>query len=1068
MKTKFKGIVTLLLVLVVQLLFAQERAITGVVSDEMGPVTDITVKVKGTSKGTITDFDGNYTIKANVGDTLVFTHVSYETVEKKVNDANIINVLIKEEGNKLEEVVITALGIKRSKKSVGYATQSVKGEELNNVQEANIANAMAGKISGVQLVGAPGAGFKSAKIRLRGDSNVLYIVDNIKLRDLSSINTDDIEDMSVLKGLAATSLYGPEGQNGVVIITTKKAKNGEAKIIINSGVSLDKVTNLMETQNEYGGGYSQNWDTFNYNAAIHPASWAAFDGEKTPNYSADESWGPRLDGTLVRHWDSWIQGDPEFGKLRAWNSQPDNIKKFFKNGVTSRTSITALKGGEDYSVKVQLTHTNRESVMPNSDRITTQAGFNASYNVSNKLTVFGNFNYQDRKTNNELQENYGNVFSNINQWWQRQIDIDRVRNYRRNGQLVSWNINGPTDTSPKYWNSPFFDVYENTNYNDRNSLFGKIGGTYEFNDKLSTTVEVRKQFRVYTSYNQTGWGDVDGVPAYGEFNYTAGKDEYFAILNYDSKLSENIDLTANLGGEITNNSYTSNSARTSGGLTAEGYYSLDTSKDKPIISSYFSETKNKATFLKLSSGFKNLVFVDGSYRLDWGSTADIDLNVLHTRSLSTSLIFSKLVNVKALSFGKLRAGYSEAPSYPDPYNLFPTYEVAISYGSNGSLGIPDALKNKHLKAGTRKEFEIGTEMQFINNRIGIDLSYFKRNDEDLPVKLALDAATGNTSVFVNSGRTTSKGFEVSLDLAIVKNDKFRWNTIFNFATLKKEVIELAEGIDNNYLAAYSFRSNYWGNESMINMQERVGQEWGAIYGRRIKRNAEGKVFINPNGTYVTEENQYLGNHLPDFTGGFVNQFSYKNFDLSIGIDFQKGGKYFSMTEMFGKATGNHISTVGDNTLGNPVRDPLTDSTGAIVGAGVVLASNAGSNSGGRLVNGVDPATGNDVSYYVDLNADGWNKFAIGDEFLNDASYIKLRSIALNYNLTKRVLDKIKLKGVKIGFYANNLWLINSALEFVDPSEIESPNSTGNKGYSFIEGGQAPSSRSLGLNLQLTF
>ncbi len=1069
MKTKFNGMLTLLLALMVQFSFAQEKTISGTVSDNSGALPGVSVVVKGTAVGTETDFDGKYTIKAKAGDILSFSYLGYKTIEKTVGSSNTVNATMEEDENVLDEVVVTAQGIKRSKKSLGYSQQSVKGEDLTKTLETNVANAMAGKIAGVQLVGAPSSGFKSAKIRLRGNTDVLYIVDNIKLSDLGSINTEDIENISTLKGLAATAIYGPDGRNGVVIITTKTAKNGDSKIIVNTGFTVDKVTNLMDTQNEYGGGYSQTWDTFDYNPTLHPTSWAAFDGHKTPYYAADESWGPKLDGTLVRHWDSWIEGDDEFGKLRAWSAQPDNIENFFRIGTTQRTSLTALKGGEGYNVKAQLTHTKRESIMPNSDRTTTQASFNANYNITDKFEVFANINYQLRRTNNELQENYGNVFSNINQWWQRQIDIDRVRNYRRNGKIVSWNINGPTDTSPKYWDSPFFDVYENTNMNSRNTVYGKIGGNYKIDDNFSATFEIRTQATTFASNNQTGWGNLGGKAAYGEFDSTNFKEEYFAILNYQKNINEDFDVSASVGGEITNNTYRSISASSSGGLTTDGYYSLNTSVDKPNLSSFKQNTKNKAVFLKASAGYKNLLYIDGSYRMDWSSTANPNLNVVHTKSLSSSFIFSKLIEDNSvLSFGKFRAGVSEAPYFPGAYRLSSSYQVVNGAGSRPALNVPGALNNPTLEGGERQEIEFGTELKFFRNRVGVDISYYTKTDKNLPVGLTLDPATGNTSVNVNSGKQTYKGFELAISGTPFETDNFTWNTSINFATLERTVNELALGIENNYLAAYSFAANYWGNESMINMQERVGQEWGAIYGKRIKRNAEGKVYINPNGTYVKEEAQYLGNHLPDFTGGFTNNFRYKNFSLSLGIDFQKGGKFFSMTDMFGKASGNHISTVGNNALGNPVRDPLLDASGSPAAGGAILVSNTGAASGGKLINGVDPTTGNDVSYYVDLNSDGWNKFAIGDEFLYDSSYIKLRTVALSYNFPKTFLTKLGIQDAKIGVYANNVWLIYSKVPYLDPSELESPNSAGNGGHSFIEGGQAPGSKSFGLNLNFTF
>ncbi|WOC40771.1 carboxypeptidase-like regulatory domain-containing protein [Polaribacter sp. HL-MS24] len=306
MKTKLKGFLTLLLALVVQITFAQEKTVSGTVSESSGPLPGVSVLVKGTTRGVETDFDGKYSIKVNTGDVLVFRYLGYTTVERTAGNSNTIDVTLKEGGEVLDEIVVTALGNKRNKRSLGYAQQGVDSEELVSAKQADIANAIAGKISGVQILAAPKSGFNQSQIRLRGNRNVLYVVDGIRLQNSDDVNPEDVSSMSVLKGAAATALYGPEGSNGVVIITSQKAKNGDSSISYDGALEIGNAAYIHDLQNEYGGGYSQTFSKFSYDDTRDPTSWASFDGDNIVDYFADESWGPKLDGRLVRQWDSWI------------------------------------------------------------------------------------------------------------------------------------------------------------------------------------------------------------------------------------------------------------------------------------------------------------------------------------------------------------------------------------------------------------------------------------------------------------------------------------------------------------------------------------------------------------------------------------------------------------------------------------------------------------------------------------------------------------------------------------------------------------------------------------------
>ncbi len=1051
MKTKFSSILTLLLAFVVQLTFAQEQTITGTVTDSDGmPLPAVNVLVKGTSTGTQTDFDGNYSIEASRGDILVFSFVGLETAEYTVEDSSTLDVTMSADSAQLDEVVVTALGIKREKQSLGYAQQTVDGESLVKSRETNINNALAGKVAGVQFSGAPSSGFGNSNIRLRGNTGVLYIVDNVKVQNPSDIITDDIADMSVLKGAAATALYGPQGINGVIIITTKQAANGQSSISINHSSAMENVYLLPEYQNEYGGGYSQDFNVFSFDPAIHPADWASFDGQQMVEYYADESWGPKMDGQLVRHWDSWIPNTPEFGELRPFSPNPDNIRNFFDTGITQNTNITFNKGGEGYSVRASLARIDRTGVIPNSERNTVQGSVSATLDITDKLQGFANINYQDRRTSNFPTNGYGNIASNFNQWWQRQLDMDRLRDYRRNGEIVSWNINSPTNPRPLYWDSPFFVAYENLNPQNKNALYGRIGLNYEFSDDLNASIEARKTLNTYESSNRAGFGGLP-QPFYSEAESTEGTDELFGILNYDTDLSDSFDVSASIGFESFDRNYKSINASTAGGLTAEGFYSLNTSRDRPNLSSYTEQVGRRSLFSKASLGFKDFLYLDGSARLDWQSTANDDDNRVETFGGSLSLIFSKLLPQNdVLTFGKLRASIAEAPRFPGVFQISETYNIGTPYGSYGKLSVKNGLNNPTLTGGVRREYEIGTEMRFLNSRLGLDVTYFNKQDDQLPAGVSLDPSTGFTSFSTNSGKQTYTGWELALNIIPVQTENFVWDLTANFATLERTVDAIAPGTDVNIL------SETWRG---IQLQERVGEEWGAIYGRAYRRDDAGNILLSSTGNPRYDSNQYLGNVLPDYTGGASSYMKFKNVSLGLDFDFQKGGKIFSVTKMFNAYSGLGIQTVGNNAAGNPLRDPVTG------GGAAVAAADADANTGGVLIEGVDETTGEPASYYVEAQTYYGRLFALHEEWLYDASYVKLRQARLDYEVTGGIIDNTPIKKLNVGVFASNLWLIYSSIDDIDISELEDSQITG---YGWTEGGQSPNTRTIGLNVNLTF
>ena len=375
------------LLMTFQLGFAQ-KTVSGTVTDTSGvPLPGATVVVQGTNNGVTTNFDGDYSISASEGDVLVVSFVGFDSASATVGAASTYDFSLSE-GNALEEVVVTALGISREKKSLGYSQQTVAGDVIAESKQVDLNVALTGKVAGVQMIGGSSSTFDQGFLRLRGESDVLYVVDGIKILCVCDINVDNIATISVLKGAAATALYGADAVNGVVIITSKKAADGESTFTVDHTTNVTSVSILPEYQNEYGGGYYQDWDTFTYNPATDPASWAAFNGQKIPYYAADESWGPKLDGTLVRHWDSWIPGHPEFGKLRPWEPNPDNVRNFFDTGITNNTTLAYSKGGENYNIRSSMRNLSQSLVMPEAHRDQIDFNITASIDLTDSFEFY--------------------------------------------------------------------------------------------------------------------------------------------------------------------------------------------------------------------------------------------------------------------------------------------------------------------------------------------------------------------------------------------------------------------------------------------------------------------------------------------------------------------------------------------------------------------------------------------------------------------------------------------------------------------------------------------------------
>ena len=1048
-------------------LLAQDVSITGTVSSAEDGTTlpGVNIAVKGTTRGTTTDVNGTYQLNAPTGSTLVFSFIGFSTQEVPIGNRTTVNVKLATDAAQLQEVVVTALGIAREKKALNYAVQEVKADKLNFAREQNVGNALAGKVAGVQVLGQSGAKFGNPNIRIRGVNSLtggdpLYVVDGTPT-DISQVNMDDVETLTVLKGPSATALYGNRASAGVIVITTKRAKAGETRLDINHSTTLDMVALLPKYQNEYGGGYSQEFEKFAFDPSLHPAAWKAFDGQNLIDYSADESWGPKLDGTLHRSAASWQQG-PQFGQLTPFSPSPNNVRDFFEKPISNNTNIAFSRGTETFQSRISYTHIINNGIIPNSQQSRDYVSSKNSIKFAEKLTANLNINYTAVSTKNQPADRYGSsggvspqnsplgisnatlngynqTIGSFNQWFQRQLPIEDLRNYQNpDGTFRSWNIGGPTDPRPKYWDSPYTQAYENTNKNRSNRLFGDIGLTYQFLPSLKASATVRRDQNSYFQDARiaTGTLNAGGKGAFSDLSANSVENNYELLINYNENFKD-LSVVANAGGNIRYNRTDGVFQATVGGLSAPGFYNIAASIDRPLANNYLYERQVNSVFGNVSLGFRDFIFVEGSIRNDWSSTLPVGNNSYLYPSLSAGLVFTELLPKNNwLSYGKIRAGYAQVGTDVGPYQTSLAYTLGTSYGSNPTSFLPSQLPNANLLPGLSSSYEGGIDLKFAHNRIGLEFTAYQNNNKNQIIPLPVAPTSGYSNAVVNAGLIQTSGLELHIYANPIRRPNgFTWEFDINADRNRTKVVELVEGLTNYQIDGPTWRT--------LTLNARVGEDWGLLVGQGIKKDpATGKPLVYGSGSnaglYIKENNVPLGSVLPKFKGGWLNTFTYKNVVLRVNTDFVVGGKFFSTTKMFNNYSGLGAETAGLNELGNPKRDDPA-------------------KGGGILLDAItDEGKPNTTRVDAQNLYENW-LFALNERYIYDKTYVKLREVSLGYNLPKSVLGKF-VKSANISFIARNPVLIYSAIGGgIDISESETI---------WTEGGQLPPVRSFGINLRL--
>jgi TonB-linked SusC/RagA family outer membrane protein len=1077
MKTKFSRFLTLILAFVVQITFAQQQSVTGNVADEDGlPLPGVNIIIKGTSTGVQSDFDGNYAIQAAQGDVLVFSFIGLKKAEYPVGTAAVINVTLEADAAQLSEVVVTALGIKREKKSLGYATQEVDGAAVSDVPTTNFMNSLSGKVAGLNIKSSGTMG-GSANVIIRGSASLtgnnqaLFVVDGTPISNAntntsdqksgrggydfgnaaSDIDPNNIASINVLKGAAATALYGSRASNGVVIITTKRGSKGKGiGVSVSSTLMIsdaDKET-LPKYQDQYGAGYGPYYQSGDGYFNLFDVNGDGTKDETTP-FTEDASFGAKFDpNRLVYQWNSIYPQLDTYQQATPWIAPEHTPNDIWGTGYTAINAVALDGGSETGSFRLSANNTMQEGNLPNSEIKRNSISFSGSQDLTEKLTASANvtFTKTDGKGRYGTGYDSSNPMQQFRQWSQTNVDLYEQRDaYFATRENITWNPNGPENLSPIYSDNPYWTRYENYETDTRNRYFGNLSLDYELNSIFS--IAGRFSYDTYDELQEEriNVGSAD-VAKYSRFNNRVAEYNYDLILSFNKDITEDLNLDGNLGANLRRNSRNSLYMTTNGGLNKPGFYALSNSAS-PIVTTAFPDpdTEYDATsmidgvYARAGLGYLSTYYLEGTVRRDRSSTLPIANNTFWYPSVSTSVILSNLIDATWLNFTKIRANYAEVGSDTTPYNVFNTYSVTAPFGVAGVASNNSQLNNRNLKPERSKSYEFGIESDFFNKRLGFDVSYYRTKTEDQITPVPVSTATGFATKYLNAGVVENKGIEVLLRLNPIKSTDFNWNMTVNFAKNESQVLELLDGIDNLELA------NLQGG---ISINAAPGQPYGAIRGTDYLYDNAGNRIVKANGFYATTStsNNIIGNIQPDWTGGVQNTIQYKNLSLAFLIDVQEGGDIFSLDTWYGFATGVYDQSVGLNDLGNPKRNTIAN------GGGVVLP---GVTADG-IPNTVRAATdtyANPYGYARDANKG----------HIYDASFVKLREASLTYDFGAKTIGALPINNASISLVGRNLWIIHKNLPYSDP---EAGLSSGNvQGY---QSGAYPAIREIGASVKINF
>lgn len=1065
--------ITLVMLLLCSFIGAAQISITGKVSDNAGdPIPFANVAERGTQNGTTTDGNGNYTITVADDAILVVSFIGYQTAVIQIKNESTINITL-EEGDALDEIIVTALGVKRQERELGYAVQTLDSEQVQEVKSVNFIDNLQGKVAGITVTpGATGVG-SSSKITIRGEAsfsnnNPLFIVDGTPINNntvfnftneaaagfqevdfgngAGEINQDDIESVSVLKGPAAAALYGTRAANGAIIIETKNGGRSKGLgISFNTSFFVDSAFQLPEFQNEYGQGQG---GVFEYVDGL---------GGGTSDFIT-YSWGPRLDqGTLIPQFDSPVTladgsvvrgGDTSlYNGLSitptAFNSNPDNLKDFYNTGYTTINNIAVTDGFKNGDYRLSFTDLRSESIIPGVDLDRQTVAAKLNFTPNDKTKIRASINYVNSASGNRPSNGYGseNVNYSLVAWGPRSLNIDSLRDYWQPGlegvQQYSFNYS--------FFDNPFFILNENTNSFGRDRLFGNVSLTRQLTPELTATVRTgmdysneKRRFIRNFSTNRFRNG------AYAEHDVFYREINTDFLLNYKKQFGD-VKFDASVGGNrLSQNASTSQSQTTS--LALPGIFSLNNAAS-PIESFGFrTEKRINSLYAFAKAGYKNFLYLDVTARNDWSSALATPFTADNTSffypSISSSFILSNVVELpKVIDFAKIRASYAQVGNDTNPYQTQGTFISQTNVNSQPTFSNQDFIPNQNLRPETTSSVELGFDLRLLKQRVNIDFTYYNALTKDQILSLPIGIASGFSQQVVNAGSVRSKGVEIILNTIPVRTQNFEWSSTVNFASSRAIVEELPQE-EGRLTLAYS--RVYDSQNQTVWHQVEEGGRVGDLYGTGYLRNENGDFVLNDQGRFISDpELKKLGNYNADFTVGFNNSFTYKNWDASFLLDWRHGGIIVSRTLALA-GVGGQLEETGDRSQNITID-------------GVINTGTAENPNFVQNTIALSPET-----YYRDFynrNEEENNTY--------DASYLKLRQFSIGYSfkLNEGALGLFE-KGaeMRVSLIGRNLFALSEIPHF-DPEQLAV------QGQGFVSGVEDlsyASTRSFGIKAGINF
>ena len=1043
--------------------------ISGTVTDKTTGIGIPSVAIATSSEnGTTSDINGSYTIfVTDNNQVLTFSYLGYKTQKITIDSQRIINVQLEEIETNLDEIVVTALGLNRKTKELGYVVQELKSKEVTNVKTVNFLDNLAGKLAGVTISqGATGVG-SSSKITIRGEAsfsnnNPLFVVDGTPINNNSvfnftneaaagfqeidfgngamEVNPDDIESVTVLKGPSAAALYGTRASNGVIVINTKDgSKKQGLGVSINSSITFDSAFRLPDFQNEYGQGNSGN---FEYVDGLGGGI----------NDNITYSWGPRLDaGNLIAQFDSPVTladgtvvrgGDTSLYSGNTitptlFQSNPDNLKDFYQIGVTTINNIAINDSFERGSYRLSITDLDSESIIPGVNLERKTAALKLNFNPSEKTRITNSVNYVNSSSDNRPANGYGSENANYSlvAWGPRSLNIDSLRDYWQPGlegvQQYSFNYT--------FFDNPFFILKENTNAFNRDRVFGNIAVKHQFTDNLSVSLrsgmdyssEKRELKRNFSSNRFKNGAYAEHDVFYREVNTDF-------LVNYNNTFGD-VSFDVSFGGNRLDQNASTKQTQTTN-LAQPGIFSLNNAASPLEVFEFTSKKRINSLYGIAKFGYKDFLFVDITGRNDWSSALatpfSIDGTSFFYPSVSSSFIFSNYTELpSAISFAKLRASIAQVGNDTNPYQTSGAFVSQTPFNGQPTFSNQDFIPNSNLRPEITTSYELGADLRFLKDRLNIDFTYYNATTKDQIISLPIPISSGYNQQVINGGKVNTSGVEIILGGTPIQTENFTWNTTFNFASNKSVIKDLPQN-DGRLTLAYSRIYNSANQTVWFQVEE--GGQIGDMYGTGYEKNAEGEFLLDDNGRYIANNDLIkIGNYNPDFTLGWNNSFRYKNWNASFLFDWRQGGEIVSRTRALGNVGGQLAETAFRPDAG-------------------IIAQGINVNTG--LPNTVAVTAESYYRQFYDRNHEENNVY--------DASFLKLRQVSIGYvlNLEEGFLGLKDTSSMSFSFIGNNLFVLTENPHF-DPEQLAVQ---GNGFVSGVEDMSYATSRSLGFKVGFNF